>query len=410
MSRRNSVRRIRNLLHAHRATDTAFASSPSMSANSSYFAIVRRVGKFVSSLLIAVFVAAVLMGAVYRILPKESFINLQSMPDALKISQFDGSYKIHANSFLTTDGGIMRNQSKITIKISDFYEDSDYETLSYELKEGELEIKFISENFNPSGIFLNGPYERFWGILLDKESIFSAYIPSFQNGNLSFLKKSSTVENNNDLNYLEVTVQKNSHFSESIIYSRGTEMTLEDRTTMTIGILAPEIFIKGEKINVPTISTIEFFKGKGESNIIMMLDSDLLLYRPVPFPFQVRTTYPFKITFDGSCVDFSERCVGESDTLKQTYLNVQKEYDIALLRIRGSANHVFDINGEFSEEKNYTHISGEAKEISMGGTSLNFNFITFLYENLSAVLFAVFGAMLSTYLPMLLPEEKRKKE
>ena len=119
---------------------------------------------------------------------------------------------------------------------------------------------------------------------------------------------------------------------------------------------------------------------------------------------------PTTISFDGKCKSFSEKSQAETDTLKQTYLNVQKEYDVGLLHIAGIAADSFEVESKLSDEKNEIHVSGEAKEISMGGTSLNFNFMTFLYENLSAVLFAIFGAMLSTYLPMLLPEEKRKKE
>ena len=379
------MRRIRNLLHAHRATGTVFASSPSMSANSSYFVIVRRVGKFVSSLLIAVFVAAVLMGAVYGILPKNSFINLHSTPNIVQFERCNGQYEVHTSTLDVSRKSKISNDSDISVRISgdNSLNEEHYES-SYQLKKGELEIIFFlfsSELNNKSN-------------QQDVDSRFSYLLST-----LVFNKEVTCYKFIHDEN-IEVEITFFGYMDTSgpvrICLNNGpTQLTLNPWNGWT------RICI-GDNALPPMDHVAIEFSSLTDELPILILNSESVDYNQAHSP----TT----ISFVGTCKSFLGKSESETDTLKQTYLNVQKEYDVGLLQIAGIAADFFDVESKFSNEKNEIHVSGEAKEISMGGTSLNFNFMTFLYENLSSVLFAIFGAMLSTYLPMLLPEEKRKKE
>lgn len=368
--------------------------------------------KAFKSFIAAILVALALAGIIYLLLPKGSWINLRAIPASIVLEDFEGSYALGAEK-ISFFSGTMVNRTSTELSING------REPVKYE--QGELVIRFergdnTDEISRPDlmmfSLEVTDDYRGFYNAAKDQEAD-AAEVPfAMISGDtkdsielrrpyasartINFAERTIT---NNEENVYELNIPDTSDtidltfFEGSVIevnYGRYNAYPNPAYKTLL------KIYIQGEEIE---IDTLKFHK---QGTFDLKLDTQVISY--------FFDTNRENCSIRGKVSAFQGSFDGDNAVLKQTYLNDQNSYDISLLSVSASSKDTFRLKyNNLGEEHNVFRISGYAKEASVGDTSLNLSFITFLYKNLSAVVLAVFGAFVSTYIPLIIGHDKKQK-
>lgn len=339
------------------------------------------------SILISIIVSISLTIAIYLLLPKSSWINLYSTPNDFEIYNFTGEYVLTTNT-LHLNNGILRNSTAVYVSLN---------KKVYELNQGELEINFINDSKIDS-INNNKKFPELFSCytIFDKEVKVNAYMQSdygVYNGILqiqkqySIFRKDKNIESTlSDDEIYSILVASDNTMKSSILVYNDTTMTICPNM---------QIYIRGEKIDIPEGASIKLSSGITDATgAIFDFSTNMVLYNSLDI-----NNYCY---LEGSCTNFSGTPSGSNSVLKQTYLNTQKEFDVGLLNVTASGKEHFQIEYELSNQKNNIQISGQSHKVTLANTSLSFNFLTFLSDNLGAIISAIFAAFIAAYIPMVI--------
>lgn len=337
------------------------------------------------------------MVVVYLFLPKSSWINLHSTPNNFELYNFTGEFVLTTNT-LKLSKGILKNSTSISVLLNNEI---------HKLNEGEFEIRFI----NDTKIDTINKGEDFPDLfscyaIFDKQIKVDGYMQSnygICDGILQIQKQYSIFRK--DLN-IENTLADGEIYS--VLLGSDNTMTnsifVYDDTTM---IISPnvQIYICGNKINVPEGESIKLSSGNSNAaGAILDFSTNMVRYDSLDMD-----NYCY---IEGRCTKFNGKSSGDNSVLKQTYLNTQKEFDISLLNVTSFGKEPFQMEFELSKQINNIQISGQSQQTTLANTPLNFNFITFLSDNLGAIISAIFAAFIAAYIPMVLTtkEDERRQD
>ncbi len=331
----------------------------------------------IKSIIISCIVSIIILLIIFFILPKTSWLNISIKPYKFEIYDFYGNGIINSSS-IELDKGILINKNAVTMMIDD---------KRYDLEENELQ--FVVNNINLD-------IEKKIDDDLNNYLIFSKNVKiDFGYVDINPIKKANIkIEENHffltgDDTY-SISINSDNDIRKSI--------TIDNDTQLHIRRDLVDVYIKGNKIEIPKSSSIRFFSR--EENHLAVI-----------FSFSNNSVCCFSLRKDdscylkGNCVSFNGSSLPIS-TLKQTYLNKQNEYDISLLEIDAVGNDRFQLEYEFLDEENNLQISGKTKEINMSDNSLNYSIYTFLLENQGAIITGIFAAFITAYIPMILEHKK----
>ena len=349
-------------------------------------------GKAVKSIFAAIIVLLALAGILYRILPKESWINLRANPVSAVLTDFDGMYTLGVEK-ISFFSGSMVNQDSAELSINgrepERYEKGELEILFERKKKSDsitrpnshlmfsLEINdsiAIVSGRSKDDLLLSRPYGSFHSINFGERSITTSgeYIYELTTWMSDVPLELTFFEGGRiDVDYGRYNVYQDPEFKSVM-----------------------KIYIQGEEVD---IQTLEFYD---QVSFDLDLDSNY-----IDFYFDTRNE---TCIVNGTVSAFEGTLDYNDAILKQTYLNTQSSYDIGLHPVNVSADDTFPIKYmNTDEEENVLYLSGLANNVTVGSTSFHFNYITFLYNNLSAIVLAIFGAFVSTYIPMVITPNKK---
>ncbi len=336
------------------------------------------------SIIISICISAVLLYAIYKILPEESWISLELKPDHYVINDFTG--KIYSEfTGLSINQGELINDDNIILTIGEE---------EYELERSELRIVFNrfkdADKYNVipyANHSTFSPHQANIYVTLDSE-------PSIQNS-LIEIKKSSNIYKSVLGGDLEDLDRYSVYFTSGL--DSQLHMSVLNKTSIknTGGF---DLYIKDEKVSIGPLSTIKVrSKDESISNV----------------NFQLRTN-DFKIYLNEKDILYSEGLVyefnGKSDEgiLNHSYLGEQNDYELKNIDTYGKyLDESLNFQLELSENKHMMNINGFVNELEIANTSLYFKFTVFIAKNIDNIILAVFTAFIATYIPFIL---NRKEE
>ncbi len=334
----------------------------------------------IKSIILSSIVSMLLLLAIYLILPKTSWLNISAKPDSFEIYDFYGNGLVNT-AHIELDKGILINKHEVVMMIDD---------RRYDLKENELQFVIDNVDLYAEKEFDDG---------------LSAYLAFNKNVSIKF---GGYIYDINPINRVNIKIKRDRNSLSSVyenyyFYISSDNnieklITVYNDTEVYYSKKLVDIYIKGNKIEVPELSKLRFF-SKNENNVA------------TSFSFLNNSIFLFSLNLDDNCyfrgefTSFNGNSLPTS-TLKQTYLNKQNEYDISLLRIDSIGNDQFQLEYKFADGKNNLQISGKAKEINMSDNSLNYSIYTFLSENQGEIIVGIFAAFIAAYIPMILTHKK----
>lgn len=331
---------------------------------------------------------------VFALLPKTSWINLTSTPNNFKLSSFSGEYVL-TTGCMKLNNGVITNVSETKVLIND---------KTYKLKKGELVIQ-CTEDELIKDIIKDEPFPDIFSnsLFFDIRIKVDAYKGNdeFINGNIqikrlySIYKKDINIglDVKNDEDY-SITIIPNQFMKSSLLINNDTKMTTNSNM---------RISICGDTI-IPNDGTSIIFSSIDSREVGMLFDFTTDM---VEYCYLDDNDYCYLL---GECSNFSGKSDGNNSVLKQTYLNEQKNYDVGLLVVEGTANDIFQLEYELSDQFNCIQVLGLSKSVEIANNPINYNFPNFLSENLASIITGIFAAFIASYIPISFELGREKRD
>lgn len=349
----------------------------------------------IKSIIFSCIISTILLIVILLILPKVSWINLSLKPEDFKIYNFTGNGLVNATYIVSNKIILSNNMSDITLIINNE---------KYNVKQGDLKI-IINKEYSQDEDF----YEKYSELNLDEIYAFS--LSSNKNVNLkfeNFIESDLKVRRNYVIFRKDLQIKEQISSDESFdIYinsDNAIKGIIEIYNDTHINLFSNalgkiEIYIDGNKVETTEDNvSLEFFSNDGKDFVTQMYflcDSIAFKSLDLKNNFYIR----------GKCESFDGISSGVS-TLKQTFFDKQREYDISLLKIASASNDKFQLEYEYYNEKNNLQLSGSTEKINIAGNSLNNNVHIFLLENEGEIITGIFAAFIAAYIPMIISNKK----
>ena len=359
------------------------------------------------SIVIALLVVLALTKGLYEIFPQQSWINLRAVPSELFLGDFSGSYYLQADS-IDFYAGTWKNNSAVKVSINGSrVREYNPEELNIEFIKGETPDSFpptydedgilrfsltIDKESNP--IMIDGDLDN-------RHSRSILYIQRPYSGSYTINYADRTITTNEENEYkLEVYQSNDKNIPQSsidVVFSEGTTINVKHGAYRAMWEY-PEVmrtYINGREVPLETLQFLDMADFEFTPNH----EDYMECY------FDARKS---DCIFNGTTAGFEGSFVGDGAVLKQTSLNVQREYDINFLQASAWSEDELRVKYGVREQGNTVQISGKATDVSVADVPIDF-FMVFIYDNLTVIAFAILGTFVSTYIPMLISSEEEKK-